>query len=168
MRCIRLETRQPEKGQSGTIESGGILAAHSRIWHHIRLNKPTAGLITGPIALFAVVIIRRVTGRGDHATVSGILVLRIITALVVVLHRPIAIIDALLINVLIAAPAHLLTIRTLADTDPALGRGRRCEDIVNRWAAAGEQEFRQKNDHPSQVGNELSLHPRPQPVVGMK
>ena len=167
MQCNRPEKGPPAKARSGTND-GGIFATRSRIWHHIGLNKPTARLVTGPIALFAVVIIGCVTGRGHHAIVSGILVLRIITTLVVVLHRPIAIIDALLINVLIAAPAHLLTIRTLADADPALGRGRRCKDIVNRWATAGKQKSDQKKSHPSQGAHDLLLHPRSQPVAGIK
>jgi hypothetical protein len=166
MQCNPPEKGQRAKARSRRRENGWTFATRSRIWHHKGLNTATARLVTGPIAFFAVVIIGCVTGRGHHATVSGILVLRIITALVVVLHCPIVIIDALLINVLIATPAHLLTIRTLADADHTLGRGRRCEDIVNRWTTAGKQEFRQKNDPPSQGGNELSLHQGLNPLWG--
>jgi hypothetical protein len=79
------------------------------------------------------------------------LVLRIITALVVILHCPIPIIDALLIAVLIAAPAHLLAIRTLTDADHALRRRGWREDVVNPWATAHKNDADQKQGRAPEV-----------------
>ena len=131
------------------------------------MDTAAAGLVTGPIALLTIVAVRCVTGWGHHATVSGLWGLRIISALVVALHRPIAIIDALLITVLIAAPAHLPTIRTLADANHAFGSGRRREDVIDFWATTRQQESRKDNNHPFQSKNGVSFHEGSQPVVGI-
>ena len=144
-----------------------MFAPFSLIRYLKGLDTAAAGLVTGPIALLTIVVVRSVTGGGHHATVSGLWGLRIISALVVVLHRPIAIIDALLITVLIAAPAHLPTIRTLADADHAFGGGRRCEDIIDCWTTTGQQESRKDNNHPFQSKNGVSFHEGSQPVAGM-
>jgi hypothetical protein len=72
------------------------------------VNCPPAGLVTRPIAFFTVVIVGSVTNGGYPAIILSLFIGGVIPALIVVLHGPVTVVKALLIQVLVVGPALLL------------------------------------------------------------
>ena len=111
------------------------------------INQSAASLIAPPVILIAIIGRGHVTSRRIPATIAGSLVGSVIAALVVILHRPGAIVFALPVHLLIVVPALLLAIQALRDAYPTLGTGRRrIAVLVGGTASHQENRRNQQTD----------------------
>jgi len=140
-----VRTHTPREDQSGEYHPQPVFPRRVRQpVHSINpkgIHESAASMIATPITLIAIIGRGYVTTRRIPASIAGSLVGRVIAALVVILHRPGAVVFTLPVHLLIVVPALLLAIQALRDAYPTLGTGRRCIAVlVGRTAS--HQEYR--------------------------